>query len=168
MPGYVIHIAVAQEYLKKKNKPYSNDFILGTIAPDLTTPKSKTHYGRSPAYTNLYDFIMNNELDSDYSKGFFLHLIADYLFYNKYLNKIEKPQIYNDYDFTNLKIMEKYNVILPQIVKDKVFFKEGEPTLLTIDLAYKVIDEISSLDLDIVKKEVMENNVKWRTFKNLV
>ena len=54
MPGYVIHIAIAQEYLKKHlKKEEKEEFINGVIAPDLTKIKSETHYGKSPAYTNL-------------------------------------------------------------------------------------------------------------------
>ena len=29
MPGYVIHLAVAQEYLRKNNKKKTDDFMLG-------------------------------------------------------------------------------------------------------------------------------------------
>lgn len=39
MPGFVVHIAVAQEYLKKHNKSFSEDFILGSIDPDFTNNK---------------------------------------------------------------------------------------------------------------------------------
>ena len=48
MPGYIIHIATAQEYLRKHKKEFSEEFIEGTIAPDFTNDKSKTHYGKSP------------------------------------------------------------------------------------------------------------------------
>ena len=66
--------------------------IQGTISPDLTKDKSKTHYGKSPAYTNLKEFITNNNIDTDYKLDIFLHLITDYLFYNKYLEKIKKER----------------------------------------------------------------------------
>lgn len=43
MPGYVIHLATANEYMKKhpneiKNK---NGFLLGTISPDFTTKEKR-------------------------------------------------------------------------------------------------------------------------------
>ena len=99
MPGYVIQLAVAKEYLRKNKKELNKDFLKGSIAPDLTTDKTKTHYGKSPAYTNLSKSLKQNKLESDYDKGAFLHLVTDYLFYNKYLEKLEKPQIYKDYDY---------------------------------------------------------------------
>ena len=62
MPGYAVHLAIAQEYLRKHNKEKSQDFILGSIEPDFTNDKSKTHYGESPAYTNLKKYLKNNRL----------------------------------------------------------------------------------------------------------
>lgn len=168
MPGYVVHLAIAQEYLKKHKVNYSEDFIKGSIYPDFTSDKSKSHYGTSPAYTSLNEFLKSNTIDTDFDKGRFLHLVTDYLFYNHYLDRLEKPQIYNDYDYTNQFLMEKYNVVLPEEVKDKVFFKEGKPEILTHALACKVIDEVSDLKLEEVQKEVIINKEKWNTYKNLV
>ena len=47
MAGYVIHIAVAQEYLRKNKKINENydEFIKGVIYPDSVQDKSLTHYG---------------------------------------------------------------------------------------------------------------------------
>ena len=168
MPGYVIHLAVAKEYLRKNKKEETNEFLLGNVAPDLVSDKSKTHYGKSPAYTNLGNFLEKNKIDTDYDLGFFLHLITDYLFYNKYLEKLEKPQIYKDYDYTNKEIIDKYNVNLIDEVKDKVFFEEGTPKVFTLELIYKLIDEVSSLDIKKVIDEVMKKDVKWNTYKKLV
>lgn len=168
MAGYVIHIAVAQEYLRKHNKKYNRDFILGSVLPDLTKDKSKTHYGKSPAYTNLKKFLLSNDLSTELNKGEFIHLITDYLFYNHYLEFFSKKDIYNDYDISNKNIIEKYNVKLLDEIKDTVFFKEGEMKVLNFDIIYKLIDEISDFDLETVKKEVLDNNKKWTYYKNIV
>ena len=95
-------------------------------------------------------------------------MVTDYLFYNYYLDYLEKPQIYNDYDYTNKSIIEKYNLTIPENIKDKVFFKEGIPKILTLELAYKIIDEISNMDLEEIKREVLEDNKKWSSYKNIV
>lgn len=168
MPGYVVHIAIAQEYLKKHNQNFSGEFIEGSIYPDLISDKSKSHYGKSPAYTNLKSFLANNKINTDFQKGYFLHLVTDYLFYNYYLDYLEKPQIYDDYDFTNKFLIDKYNVVLPKTVINKVFFKDGTPKILTLELAYKVIDEISSLTLEEIEKEIISDNSKWNYYKNLI
>ena len=166
MAGYVIHVAIGQEYIKKhkNHKEDYNEFINGVINPDLIKPKSESHYGKSPAYTNLKKFLENNKIDNSFNRGKFLHLVTDYLFYNVYFDEFSvenflKKQIYNDYDILNEQIINKYNVKIPDIVKDSVFFKE---------LTYKNIDEVSNLDLDIIAKKVLENNTKWNTYKNII
>ena len=168
MPGYVIHLAIAQEYLRKHNKKKSEDFILGSIEPDFTTDRTKTHYGKSPAYTNLKEYLENNKIDDDFKQGYFLHLVTDYLFYNYYLNEIRKPQIYEDYDVTNKTLIEKYKIDLPEKVKDKIFFKNGNPEILTVKLACKVIDEVSEYTLEEIAKEVIEGSDRWNYYKRLV
>lgn len=168
MPGYVIHIAVAQEYCKKNNIKNYKKIVEGSIYPDFTNNKSETHYGKSPAYTNLSEFLNNNEINDDFKKGHFLHLITDYLFYNNYLTNFAKPQIYDDYDFLNKQLIEKYDVILPDIVKDKVFFKNGTPKIININLVSNMINEISNLNLEQVILEIKSNDKKWLTYKNIV
>lgn len=168
MPGYVIHIVVAQEYCKKNNIKNYKKVIEGTIHPDFANDKSQTHYGKSPAYTNLLEFLKHNEINNEFNKGFFLHLITDYLFYNKYLTKLVKPQIYNDYDFLNKQLIEKYKVILPESVKDKVFFKEGLPKIINLEMVDNIINEVSNLNLEEVITEIKSGDKKWSTYKNIV
>ena len=168
MPGFVIHLAIAQEYLKKHKKDFSEDFILGSIEPDFTSDKSKSHFGKSPAYTSLSNYLKHNKPISDFDKGYFLHLVTDYLFYNYYVENFKKPQIYDDYDFTNQFLINKYNVLLPVQVKDKVFFKNGTPEILTLPLACKLIDEVSALTLEDIEEEIYNNNEKWNYYKNII
>ena len=163
MPGYVIHIATAQEYLKKHNSVENEEeFIKGVIFPDSTSDKSTTHYGRSSGHSNIGKFLKSNKINTSFNRGYFLHLITDYLFYNYYLDKFSKD-IYNDYDIINARLMEKYNVNLPIDVKDRVFFFFFLTKVLNYNLACKVIDEISNLDIDIIAKE--SNDKKWNTYK---
>lgn len=168
MPGFVIHLAIGKEYLKRNLETSESEFLKGTIFPDLTDNKSTTHYGKSPAYTNLKVFLLENEITESFNRGHFVHLIADYLFYNKYLDKIAKPEIYNDYDYTNKYLMDKYNVKLPDEIKDMVFFKEGKTSIFTVDMIDKLIYEIAHLNLDDVAKEILNADAKkWRSYKNL-
>lgn len=169
MPGFVMHIAIGQEYAKKhKNIENYDEFIRGNILPDLTKEKSKTHYGKSPAYTNLKKFLQNNKIDTSLNQGIFLHLIADYLFYNHYIDRITKEILHNDYDLINKALIEEYNVELLEEIKNSVYFKDGNPQILTLDLAEKVINEVSSLDIDEVEKEVLAEEEKWNSYKNLI
>ncbi len=171
MPGFVIHIAVAEEYIKKHKNEKENrkEFIDGTIYPDLISPKSLSHYGKSPAYSNLKLFLENNDMSTSFNRGNFLHLLTDYLFYNQYIEIIPKEGLYNDYDIINEKLIENYKITyIPEKAKKSIFFKNGEVKVLTYELACKVIDEISQIDLDSVCKEILQNSKKWSTYKKLV
>lgn len=169
MPGYVIHIAIANEYIRKhKNNENIKEFIDGVIAPDLTNEKSKTHYGKSPAYTGLKAFLEDNKIENSFNRGCFLHLITDYLFYNYYLDYYNKQEMYHDYDVLNKTLIEKYNVILPNNIKDKVFFIQDETKILSLELAIKIIDQISSMDIGNIANEVMSDDEKWKQYKKLV
>ena len=164
MAGYVIHLAVAQEYLKKHSdiKEDYEQFIEGVIYPDSVSDKSLTHYGSKSSKVILKDFLKENRIEDSYKRGYFLHLVTDYLFYNKYLDIFTKD-IYNDYDILNKFLIEKYNVKNPNKVQNQIFYKEGDTKLLTKELSEKVIDEISNLDLNIIEKEIRENpdDEKW-------
>ena len=168
MPGYIIHIAVAKEYAKKHKIKNVDDFIRGSIAPDFANDKSTTHYGKSPAYTNLGNYLKENTILTDYDKGFFLHLITDYLFYNKYLNDISKPQIYYDYDFLNKEIIDKYEIVPLEEIKDKIFFKEGVPKHISMELVDQMVNDISNMDIDTIVKEVEKEDKKWNEYKKIV
>ena len=172
MPGYVIHLAVAEEYLRKQKKVKENynDFIEGVIYPDSVTDKSLTHYGQKSSLANLYNFLKENDLKDSFKRGYFLHLLTDYLFYNKYLDRCSKD-IYNDYDILNRELIEKYKVKLPEKIKKYVFFKDNldglQLKILTYVLSCKLIDDISNMQLDDIAKDVLENPEKWTKFKTL-
>ncbi len=167
MPGYVIHLAVAEEYLKKnkKNEKY-NEFIDGIIFPDSVKDKSLTHYGEKSSKSNLYKFLENNKIDNSFNRGYFLHLLTDYLFYNRYIDTFSKD-IYNDYDILNNYLIEKYDVKLPEKIKESVFFKEGKLHILSLEIIEKLIEDISNLDLDEIAKEVINDPESWTKMREM-
>ena len=182
MPGFTIHIAVAKEYIKKHKCEIKdeNEFIKGTIAPDLNEnmtdiakDKSSTHYGRWGNYrvkTDIKAFLEDPKVDisKDYWKGFMLHLLVDHYFYNKqFKHELKmiiqnKDKFYYDYDALNYDLISIYKIeILENIKKYMNTTKsDEEPKYLKLDKIIKFIDEISSLDLekqiDIIKKYGME------------
>lgn len=167
MPGYVIHLAVAEEYMRKKGKKEdSNEFIKGVIFPDSVKDKSLTHYGEKSSKSNLYKFLENNKIDNSFNRGYFLHLLTDYLFYNRYIDTFSKD-IYNDYDILNNYLIEKYKVKLPDEIKDSVFFKEGELHILSLDLVERLIKNVSDVDLDEVAKDVIKDPKSWTKMREI-
>jgi len=169
MPSFVIHLAIANEYIKKHNKKEDyEDFIKGTIKPDLTKDKLTSHYEIKLGNTGLRNFLENNEIIDSFNRGYFLHLVADYLFYNYYLDYYSKQDIYDDYYILNKELIEKYNVLEIEEIKQYMTLKEGKTKIINLELICKVIDEVSELDLDNVAQEVINNNIKWNKYKNLI
>lgn len=168
MAGYVIRLSVAEEYLKKHpddNEDY-NEFIEGVIFPDSVKIKSETHYGLESSKSNLYDFLQEHKLNTSFERGYFLHLLTDYLFYNKYLDCIS-TDIYNDYDILNDRLIKEYDIVLPEKVRNEVFSKEGNLKILSIELVENLIKEISEYDLNLIAKEVIKKPYKWTKMKTL-
>lgn len=168
MPGYVIHLAVAEKYLKKhkcKNEDY-NEFIEGVIYPDSTKIKSETHYGEKSSESNIYEFLKEHELNNSFERGYFLHLLTDYLFYNRYIDTISN-EIYSDYDILNDKLIEKYNVKLPDKVKHTVSSKDGCLVILSMEIIDKLIDDISNYDLEELALDVKKDPLKWTRMRKL-
>ncbi|MCI8655226.1 MAG: hypothetical protein HFJ48_05100 [Clostridia bacterium] len=165
MPGYVIHLAVANKYLETNYIENHQNFYKGVIAPDLTNDKTKTHYGNGSSETNLKEYLTKNQIVTSFDKGFFLHLITDYLFYNKYL-KVFSKDIYNDYDILNKYLIEKYRVELPKEAKNEVFFKEGQLTLLDKESLVTFIDNVAKINLLEAEEEIKSDKPKgkWNTY----
>ena len=168
MPGYVIHLSVANRYIEKHPEEIKdhNKFIEGVISPDGVTDKSITHYGPKSSKVNLKLFLESNEINDDFNKGYFLHLVTDYLFYNRFLDYFSKD-IYNDYDILNKTLEEKYNVKIPEEVKGKFFYKTGETKILNLESVIEFIEKTSEYKLEYIKQRVMENDINWLQLKDL-
>lgn len=169
MPSYVIHLAVAEEYLRKnkKEKVEYEQFIKGVIYPDSTTDKSQTHYGRCSSESNLFKFLQENELESSFNRGYFLHLLTDYLFYNKCIEYWSRD-IYNDYDILNERLKNEYRVVLPKETMNCVHFeRKSELKILSLPIVEEFIDKVSCLDIDNIAKEVEELPEKWTKIRPL-
>jgi len=180
MPGFTIHIAIAKQYIKENKLEIKNEeeFIKGSIVPDLneelneiTTNKSKTHYGIWIDYdltTNIDEFLEDSKIDieQDYWKGYFMHLLADHYFYNKYLEKenkeIEKnnDRFYYDYNCLNKVLIEKYKLHILDNIEKYMNIYEGQPKYLKESKIIDFIEKISSMNIkdkiEIIKQKGME------------
>ena len=156
MPGYVIHLSVGKIYLKK-NKIYNVDeFKMGIIEPDLLSDKLQSHFGNSSSNPDLKKYIELNPTLNDFREGYFLHLLTDYLFYNRFLMHCS-PDIYEDYDKLNLSIIKKYEISIPDEVKKIVKYKNGNPKILDEKRIFKFIEAVGKIN---IRKFFVEKNIK--------
>ena len=185
MPGFNVHIAVGNEYLKKNNIKNRLEFLKGIIMPDLSLDKSKSHFS-GPIDTNnlinslknkvnLRQFILSNDIDDDYSKGVFLHLLTDYYFYNyffdeNYLRNVSWDKFKNDLYYSldkcdpyvkrNYKI--EYEVYKREILNDFNKYKDykysnASENIIDLKKLNKFINKISSIDLNYTKEKILNN-----------
>ena len=128
MPGFTIHLAIGEQYIKKHKEEIKNkkEFIKGIIAPDLNEKmtdieknKSKSHYGDwgdNKTITLIDKFLKDKKvnMEKDYWKGYFLHLLTDHYFYNiifhkEYMQSLKNNEkFYYDYDCLNEELIKKY------------------------------------------------------------
>ncbi len=158
MPGYVIHLAVAEKNAKLSDIRNKEEFMRGVIAPDLLKSVGiDSHYGNSSS-PNLKSFLKNHNLEKDYNKGYFLHLVTDYLFYNNFLEKWV-PQIYDDYNTLNSILIKKYSIQLPKEVQNCVKFEDKALTILNFDDIISFIETVGKMPINqMCKKYVGEIN----------
>lgn len=169
MAGYVIHLAVGEEFIKlhpNEIKDYEK-FIEGIIYPDGVSDKSLTHYGSKSSKVNLKAFFNERDILDDFNKGYFVHLVTDYLFYNKFLEFFSSEYIYNDYDILNKELEEEFKVKIPDKIKNKVFYKEGKTTILNLEKVKEFIRKTAKYNLDDIKKAVLNNDSNWLEIRKL-
>lgn len=145
MPGYVIHLAVGKVYAQNNKIEDLNVFERGIIEPDILENKAESHYGPYSSQPGLNDFLQKNGISSSYNEGYFLHLVTDYLFYSRFLSRWDKA-IYDDYDKLNSRIIQKYGIVVPKDVQEKVKFKNGETIILNEEDLYKFINAVGKIN----------------------
>ena len=162
MPGYVIHLAVAREYLRNFRVKDEEAFLKGTIDPDylaVNGDKRKTHCSpKGGAEVDLKQFLKENKIDSSYMEGFFLHLVVDYLFYNYYFTNYDK-NLCDDYDIINRELINKYKVVIPEKIKEFVCYKDGELKVLDREKLDKMISEISKKNIKEYIREAKKTGI---------
>lgn len=104
MPSFTIHLAVAKKYLEKHKNENEEEFYRGVIDPDLKD-KATSHFGKYSSEPDLNRYCREVGLNSSYKRGYFLHLLTDDLFYNKYLEGFSE-EIYDDYNRINQAIID--------------------------------------------------------------
>lgn len=140
MPSFNIHLAVAKRYVEKhKDIKNTLDFYKGSIAPDLTDNKDKSHYtmlrkDSDPLSSYLMKkvilnrYLEENDILTDYDKGIFLHLITDKIFFTNYFNKeyvdsvIRKTflnNLYYSYGTSNEYLEDKYGIGMYDVLDEE-------------------------------------------------
>ena len=136
MPCLSIHLAVAKKYLENHGEENKEDFILGTIAPDINMPnisnyingvsddKNSHHFGLNFKTDNLIEymkkkvdfnlFFASNDINTSFLRAYFLHLVCDYYFFGEYINS-EKLRGLSFMDAVKIGFND-YNLLTPKLI----------------------------------------------------
>lgn len=179
-----IHLAIAKKYLDNHKELDYEKFIEGTLYPDAVEDKDKSHYtdknrgsdniSHLRGKVNLYSFLKEHENIESFERGWFLHLITDYLFFEEcftteYLLKNSYSDFCKDlyfaYNCLNLYISEKYNIIEEDYKSYPSEHYSGIPyqnCILSLEMIDDFIERVSSINLDnyIMKIKQNKKNIK--------
>lgn len=180
MAHIAIHEIIADRYIQKHQLEINNEheFVKGSVAPDLNDEmterridKDSSHYGKwsnGEVKTNINKFLEDDKVDinEDYWKGYFLHLLTDHYFYNKHFNEEFEDMKKNhdsfgfDYYYIFKEIFEKYQFTLSKYTIKYINIKEGKTRYLKLDKIIDFIEEISNMNIkdevQIIKQKGME------------
>jgi len=189
MPCVQVHLAVGKKYCEIHNLEFTLTFYKGIVEPDLLDGNS--HYGESCDKSNILEYLKNkinlmsylneNNILDDYHKGYFLHLVTDYLFFNYYFSKDYLQEagydkfckdLYFSYNVTNDYLIKKYNIefplykkeIMQDIIKsrsEKQMDNKEYQNILPFDKLDKFIEDVGNINLEnyVIKLKTAEHNV---------
>ena len=186
MASFGIHLAIGKRYCEKVGMTDGvKEIYRGIIAPDLVENKMVSHYSGElvkvdlvnnlPNKVLLTNFLTNENIDTDYQKGVFLHLITDYLFFNDFFDKEFIAgvsylkfceDLYYSYDTLDKYLVEKYSLdysdfsdaLSENIAKTMNKFqidKEEYSNILPTDKVDEFIERVSSIDLEKYKTLIL-------------
>lgn len=194
MASSVIHWAIANVYLQSQPQVNRAEFKAGVAEPDIVAYqkgdeiKARSHYtDLAPRQqeiaqygdfcfatmcrtkVNLYRFLREHDLKSDFWRGYFCHLVGDYYFFNYFIN----PQtfdndrhkfrvIYSDYDKVARPVEERYNIANIDNPWANLY-QDGEPKCFSLPALFDFIDRVGSIDLDELRTAILDaTDETWR------
>ena len=183
MASLILHEIIGELYCEKNNIPDKEDFLSGNIAPDiLPTDKEANHYTSKKSFTtyldaikgrvNLSNFCRVDNINTSYKKGYFLHLVTDYIFYERLIINNEKfadfinspyphssQKMYKDYERVAYFVCNNYpNIDISKLPSFATPILEEPMTLFTNEEISNLIEICSNIDIDKLYKEISNNN----------
>ena len=173
MPCLAIHLAVAKKYLENHPEEDKEEFILGTIAPDINMEnisdyiqgvqedKNSHHFGTNVGFSggmieymkkkvDFNRFFEKNDLSTTFLRAYFLHLVCDYYFFGEYItseklaNRPAEEIIPKGYN--------DYNIITPKLIEQ--YQLEVPPQILPI------ISQEGHGELQILDESTIDNFIE--------
>lgn len=180
MASALIHLCVAKEVNKTLRVKDEKNFMLGSIAPDISKIvnrlKAESHFATLTNSDipdiNLFLEKYKEELNKEFMLGYLIHLLTDKLWYRKFINEIIdgnslklldgttltnvlpeeiKKILYEDYTNINIDLIDLYNIDL-SIFYEKFPVQKVSITEIPMDDIQLLIDKMGVI-IENSKKE---------------
>lgn len=168
MPGISIHLAASNAYLEKHPHENREEFILGSISPDMAKETAVSHHSApdfrdgSMAFllgkVNLRECLADVDLSTSFGRGYLHHLITDYEFFHMIAKDVErieklsyrelKDQLYHDYTATSRFFKRKYKTVFPEAVAKYDLDGDEAPIIINLDETCAMIARLSEIDFE--------------------
>ena len=190
MASLVIHQIIGEKYCELNNIAHKQEFLKGNISPDILPNKEESHY-KTPRpqkiyldiikdRVNLSAFCKDKKLIDDYTCGYFLHLVTDYIFYNILIigsNKfqdfcsappeISSAKMYKEYDRIAYHLLSTFpNTDISRLPKNTTTTTNEDLTIFNKTELLKFIEICSKLDLKQIYKDISNND--YTTLNSIV
>lgn len=169
MASAVIHLAIAKKLEKNFSIKNRKDYYLGAIAPDISKQIGRTKHESHFLYNteddipniNMFKNKYENFKDNDFNLGYYLHLVADKLWFEEFFPKIstgnslklldgtiinttpEQLQkiIYSDYTNINIRLIDEFQMDL-SLFYEEFSIPKTQLTEIPIDKLNILIDKM--------------------------
>lgn len=172
MASLMLHMVIGGKYCEINKVENQFEFISGSLAPDVLPDKDKSHYlsGYFPsAYreaimnrVNLFEFCKANRLDTDYNRGYFLHLLTDYVFYTQYLKNLDTYKNMMDIPDEEMKITMylEFDRVAHYLVNKYADY-------INLDMLHPLVRRTDSNPMEIFSEEGLDKFINFCTNLNI-
>lgn len=156
----MIHLLIGEKFCENNHITNKTNFLKGNFAPDLAEDKKQSHFSKDLKAKTFTDALINKidlnnfskakfNLNDDYQKGVFLHLLTDYYFYNEYLINDPNYQQYKEEPYSKVKelMYKEYDFV-------GYYIKSNFP-----NLNYDLLPEVGNLTANGQMKIILEKQL---------
>ena len=183
MASLILHQIIGEKYCEKKSISEKSELLSGNIAPDtLPTDKNANHYTSTHGYetyldaikdrVNLSAFCQMDNINTSYRMGYFLHLITDYIFYERliinnpnFAKFIKEPyfsslnKMYKEYDRIAYYVCNEHpNIDINQLPAFATTILEEPLTLFTNEQISEFIEVCSNINIENIYSDISNGN----------
>lgn len=182
MASLILHQIIGEKYCNQNNITNPQEFLKGNISPDILPNKEACHYKEYRPYTtylsavkdrvNLSAFCQDKDINTDYDLGYFLHLVTDYVFYNRLITNndrfndfcsreysISSTEMYKEYDRIAFLLLSLFpQTDISKLPNNTITTLNEDLTIFNKEELIRFIEICSNFNLNKIYNEILNND----------